>query len=67
MDIKPIRKILKEQRRKAIYEGERQELLQYGINIFCEPDGRIHGEDNEEGKTFEGIDAVLEEIKARSG
>lgn len=66
MDIKSVRRILKEQKRKAMYERARQELLHLGINIFCEPDGRIHGKDNR-GGTFEGFDAVLEEIKARSG
>ena len=66
MNIKSARRILKEQKRKAMYEGAQRELLHLGINIFCEPDGRIHGEDDRDGKTFEGIDAVLEEIKARS-
>ena len=67
MDIKSVRRILKEMKREAIHEGTQQELLHLGINIFCEPDGRIHGEDKRNGKTFEGIDVVLEEIKTRSG
>ena len=67
MDIKSVRRILKEMKRKAIYEGKRQELLHLGINIFCEPDGRIHGKDDREGKTLEGIEEILKEIKVRSG
>ena len=65
MDIKSVRRILKEIKREAIYEGKQQELLHLGINIFCEPDGRIHGEDKRESKTFEGIETILEEIKIR--
>ena len=67
MDIKSIRRILKERSREAKNTGVRQEISHLGIDIFCEPDGRIHGEDKKSGEIFKERDLVLEEVKARSG